>query len=240
MLHKNGAAVTFGIESANIVGYQDVPIANQQFSLFAPTFKGVGGALDLQNVKVVNADGTPADYFAVVLQTMDENNAFDGETCATYTWDGTGWLDAEFSPIEAGNKLIKTGDAFLVGNNIGEGLSFQVSGEVDLVNKNLISDAQFSLCGNSTPVSFDLTDVQIINKDGTPADYFAVVLQTMDENNAFDGETCATYTWDGTGWLNSEFAPIEKGAVNVQPGNAFLVGNNMGVELFFKVPSPIK
>lgn len=240
MLHKNGAAVTFAIESANIVGYQDVPIANQQFSLFAPTFKGVGGELDLQNVKVVKTDGTPADFFAVVLQTMDENNAFDGETCATYTWDGTGWVDSEFNPIEAGDKMIVTGDAFLVGNNMGEGLSFQVSGEVDLVNKNLISAAQFSLCGNSTPVSFDLTDVQIINEDGTLADFFAVVLQTMDENNAFDGETCATYTWDGTGWVDSEFAPIAKGTVNVEPGNAFLVGNNMGVQLFFKVPSPIK
>ena len=240
MLHKNGAAVTFALESANIVGYQDVPIANQQFSLFAPTFKGVGGELDLQNVKVVNADGSPADFFAVVLQTMDENNTFDGETCATYTWDGTGWVDAEFNPIDAGEKMIVTGDAFLVGNNMGEGLSFQVSGEVDLINKNLISAAQFSLCGNSTPVEFDLTDVQIINKDGTLADFFAVVLQTMDENNTFDGETCATYTWDGTGWVDSEFASIEKGAVNVQPGNAFLVGNNMGTELYFKVPSPIK
>ena len=171
---------------------------------------------------------------------MDENNTFDGETCATYTWDGTGWVDAEFNPIDAGEKMIVTGDAFLVGNNMGEGLSFQVSGEVDLINKNLISAAQFSLCGNSTPVEFDLTDVQIINKDGTLADFFAVVLQTMDENNTFDGETCATYTWDGTGWVDSEFAPIEKGAVNVQPGNAFLVGNNMGTELYFKVPSPIK
>ena len=237
---KNGAAVTFGLESANIVGYQDVPVANQQFSLFAPTFKGVGGQLDLNDIKVVNSDGTPADYFAVVLQTMDENNTFDGETCATYTWTGDGWADSEFNPIEAGDKTIITGDAFLVGNNIGEGIAFQVSGEVDLINKNLISSAQFSLCGNSTPVSFDLADVQIINADGSLADYFAVVLQTMDENNTFDGETCATYTWTGDGWADSEFNTVEKNAVMVQPGNVFLVGNNMGVELFFKVPSPIK
>lgn len=114
------------MESQNIVGYQDVPIANQQFSLFAPTFKGVGGALDLQNVKVVNADGTPADYFAIVLQTMDENNAFDGETCATYTWDGTGWLNSEFAPIEKGAVNVQPGNAFLVGNNMGVELFFKV------------------------------------------------------------------------------------------------------------------
>ena len=97
-----------------------------------------------------------------------------------------------------------------------------------------------ALCGNSTPVAFDLSDVQIINADGSLADYFAVVLQTMDENNAFDGETCSTYTWIGDCWADSEFNAIEKNAVMVEPGNAFLVGNNMGTELFFKVPSPIK
>ena len=86
----------------------------------------------------------------------------------------------------------------------------------------------------------DLQNIKVINSDGTPADYFAVVLQTMDANNAFDGETCATYTWSGDGWLNSEFSPIEKASVMVEPGSAFLVGNNMGTELFFKVPSPIK
>ena len=114
------------MESQNIVGYQDVPVANQQFSLFAPTFKGVGGQLDLQNIKVVNSDGMPADYFAVVLQTMDENNAFDGETCATYTWIGDCWADSEFNAIEKNAVMVEPGNAFLVGNNMGTELFFKV------------------------------------------------------------------------------------------------------------------
>lgn len=237
------AAVAAGValadvQSANIVGYQKVAIANQDFSLFAPTFKGVGGELDLTDIKVFDAVGEPAFYGAVTIQTMDEYNTFDGETCEMYTWDGEVWLDSEDIPVDPETKFFRVGDAFLVVNS-AEDVFFQVSGEVDLINKNLIPNQDFSLNGNSLPVPVDLANIKVVDADGEPSFYGAVTIQTMDENNTFDGETCEMYTWDGEVWLDGEDVPVDPEVKIFNPGDAFLVVNSAGDELYLQFPSPI-
>lgn len=175
---------------------------------------------------------------------MDENNAFDGETCATYAWLAEdGWQDDNSGEsIKPGDVTFTVGNAFLVGNNYGAGLCFRVSGEVDLINKNIIPDQPFALIGNSTPVAFDLTEVTVTTLDGELAEFYGAVLQTMDENNAFDGETCSAYAWLAEdGWQNDITGEaVMPGDVTVNPGDAFLVGNNAGAPLVFNLPCPVK
>jgi hypothetical protein len=46
------AAVTFGLESANVVGYQEKTINAGGFSMTTPTFKAITGNYKISDIKV--------------------------------------------------------------------------------------------------------------------------------------------------------------------------------------------
>jgi hypothetical protein len=66
------------LESANVVGYQDIPL-NIGYNIFAPTFNGIGQTLDIQDIKVKNVAGDGTD----LIWVLDANGIATGET---YYW----------------------------------------------------------------------------------------------------------------------------------------------------------
>ena len=96
------AAVTFGLESANVVGYQEFNL-NEGYGMTTATFAPVNGeSISLQNL-IPAGDGV-GGYGDVVIQVMDSTGSWAGEY-AWYTLAATGmpdgWYDTEMSLADA-------------------------------------------------------------------------------------------------------------------------------------------
>ena len=238
LLAGSACAVT----SSNIVGYQLVEVPNVDYGLFTPTFKGVGGDIDLSDIKLCDADGNiHQSDFSFSIQVMDEQGAFDG--CDWYDWVSyeEGWLLNGEDLITAGDVTIPAGRAFCFANSTGEVVYLKVSGEVDLVNMNEIPNVDYVLWGNSTPVAIDLAALKLVDVNGdVHQSDFSFSIQVMDEQGAFDG--CDWYDWVSyeEGWLLNGEDLITAGDVTIQPGEAFCAANSTGEVVYLKLPSPIK
>ena len=155
---KRGAVSYGDVTSANVVGYQLVEIPSSPFTLFTPTLKGVSRQLDITDLEIVDEFGDPFETIgSVAFEIMDgETGGFTGQVYShSYgLYENTHWAlnDEE---IEKGVTPITEGVAFSISNGMGEKLYIRVSGEVDLICKNQISDDPFSLWGNATPVGID-------------------------------------------------------------------------------------
>ena len=155
----------FAIESENIVGYQQVSVPNG-FSLFTATFKNIGDTktFDLNSLRPTDPNGnvislSDGTIYVCVLDSSGnygENIKWRGKTLGGWSKDGT-------TIIANGEVTIGEGVGIAVYNNIkvdGDGnettkktgvaapAKFQVSGEVDLVCKNLAAPG-YSISGNS-------------------------------------------------------------------------------------------
>lgn len=230
----NGAAVTFALESANIVGYQliKVPVG---YTLFTPTFEGVNGELDLTSIQICDENGAELSLINEVgVQKMDSAGAYFD--LYGYCPDAGGW-NLDFVAIETGDITFKNGETVCVANDSGADVYFKVSGQVDLVNMNKIGTG-FVLWGNSTPVKIDLTKVSVVDADGNELPLINEVgVQKMDSDGAY--RDLYGFCPDAGGW-NLDFAAIEEGDFTLEPGEAVCVANDYGQEVYFKLPSPIK
>ena len=214
------AAVTFALESANIVGYQNVPV-DTGFVLFTPTFKGIGGEMPLSDIVIVAEDGSPSTVMGgVLVQKMDASGAY----LDTYAYfEGMGWIGAD-------GVTIKPGEAICVNNAEANTVYFRVSGEVDLVNKNKVGQG-FVLWGNSTPVTVNLSDITIVDADGNELPIVGeIAAQKMDASGAY----LDSYIYfAGMGWMGAD-------GITLTPGESLCINNTGMVDVFLKVPSPVK
>ena len=241
MIAAAAAALVGGasaLESANIVGYQLIPV-QEGYVLFTPTFKGVDGNLDLTSIEICDSEGNILDdvYSMVGVQKMDETGAYLDVYSYDYDtykgWEGSG------SAVEKGDVSFTVGETICVANEYGDTVYFRISGEVDLVNKNEIGEG-YVLWGNSTPVAVDLTDIQIVDIEGNVLDdiYSMVGVQKMDETGAY----LDVYSYDYDTYRGWEFGgdAIEEGDFVLQPGEAVCVANEYGDTVYFKLPSPVQ
>ena len=226
---KNGAAVTFAIESANVVGYQTKTITTG-FSLSTPTFEDVGAeGLDLQNFKLAdNAAGDGTE----MIQFLDE----EGQCTEMWVWLNAnagmepGWYDnTTWAPIE---KTIVPAVGYLM--NIGADVDIVISGQVKSGTTTISIPAGFSVRGNNTPVDIDLQTIKLADTaagDGTE------MIQFLDA----DGQCTEMWVWLNAnagmepGWYdNTTWAEIE---YTVKAGEAFLINTAAAVDM--TIPSAL-
>lgn len=221
-----------------MVGYQQIEIPNVDLVLFTPTFKGVGGGLDLTTIKIVDETGAEFDpYDAISVQVMDNTGAYTDYYSYSPAFYSTGW-GYNGADVNAGDVVIDPGEAFCVNNASGQKVFLVVNGEVDLINKNYVPNQDYVLWGNSTPISIDITDIKLVDAEGNEFDPFdSVSLQVMDETGAYTeyySYSPAFYTY---GWSNSgtEVSPTE---FVIKPGQSFCVNNASGQDFYIKLPKP--
>ena len=107
-----------------MVGYQKIAISENTFSLFAPTFKGVGKTLDLLSIKLVDASGEEVESVnALSIQVMNDDGSY-GDYYEYFTALG-GWC-VDNVPVEEGEVTVNPGDAFCVNNEVGAGCYLQL------------------------------------------------------------------------------------------------------------------
>ena len=227
-----GAAVTFGIESANVVGYQNVSVNESGFTLVSPTFKNVsglqltlaniGGNLQaMESVQLWDANGgTAEEYFY-----LDAANSFTGEA---------GWFADDFM-TSANDKDIADGSSVAFQSQGSAELIF--SGEVGREVTTIVSlDAGFTAVGNNTPTNLTLSDIvfegisamdsiQFVDADGaTEAEYFY-----LDAANSFTGEA---------GWFADDFMTSANDAT-ISAGKGVLFQAANGASVTIKIPAAL-
>ena len=109
----NGAAVTFALESANVVGYQEVATP-AGYSMRVPTFKALTGNFKISDIKVSGALGAGNDS----VQKVNADGSW-GDMYYYLTMDGTGWLEDgwykadQATPVDDSD-ILTTGDGLFI------------------------------------------------------------------------------------------------------------------------------
>ena len=223
------AAVTFALESANVVGYQTRTITTG-FSLSTPTFQDVGECdIDLQNFKLsANAAGDGTE----VIQFLDDQ----GQCTQIWIWlNGNvgyeeGWYD--FYTWEPITQKINPGVGYLM--NVGADVDIITSGQVKAEDTVVTIPAGFSVHGNNTPTDINL---QTMKLGATAAGDGTEVIQFLDDQ----GQCTQIWIWlNGNvgyeeGWY--DFYTWEPISYTVKAGEAFLLNVVSDVEM--TIPSAL-
>ena len=213
------------VTSANVVGYNDDTV-KKGYSLKAPAFMGVGtsGLVDLSKFKILNSVGEGGE----TIQFLDA----EGMNTEIWVWLGSavgmteGWYDSNtWEPVE---KSIKKCEGYLF--NVNADVTIESSGEVrqDAVVTDLAAQS-YAVVGNSTPVSFDIQQVKMVDSAGDGGD----TIQYLD----LEGMNTEIWVWLGSavgmteGWYDSNtWEPI---TYTVKPGEAFLFNVSADVKVSF-------
>ena len=186
-----GAAVTFGLESANVVGYQEITL-KPGYNIFAPTFDGVSATLDIQDIKLQGVPGDGSD----VIWVLDSDGIVTGDTYYWFSKEITGaatdfWSADGETPLK---RTIVSGEGFYVYTE-SEEASVMVSGSVKIGNysKNLIPG--YNLTGNFSPIA---QNIQNLTLSGVPGDG-SDVIWVLDSDGIVTGETYYWFSKDVTG-----------------------------------------
>ena len=241
-------ATADGIVSSDIVGYQDValPVANS-YGLYTPTFKDVGGAttIDLTEISVVKPGSESfTSKKKVLVQKMDLTTGGLTTTYA-YTTAGKKWVNTDANvDVAVGDVTFQAGEAMCVynGDTAGEALAFQFAGAVELNPVSLnVPSSNYTLVGNMTPVSVDLTAITPKGANGTDlgTSKKKILVQKM---SASTGGLTTTYafTTSGNKWVNTDAnVDVAVGDVVFDPGEAMCVYNGDSKVISLSFPSPV-
>ena len=157
---QDGAAVTFGLESANVVGYQTVE-TKSGFTYLTPTFEKVDGGVATLGDFVPAGDDV--GWGEEIIQAFNDTGALIGYYnfyCEDYGMEGgAGWYD------EDGNQCNNTpladgkGAGISVCFESSSGVPMRFSGAVTK-GKKIIADviAGFTWIGNATPNELTIQD----------------------------------------------------------------------------------
>jgi hypothetical protein len=230
---KNGAAVTFGLESANVVGYQTVE-TKSGFTYLTPTFEKVDGGVATLGDFVPAGDDV--GWGEEIIQAFNDTGALIGYYnfyCEEYGMEGgAGWYD------EDGNQCNNTpladgkGAGISVCFESSSGVPMRFSGAVTK-GKKIITDviAGFTWIGNATPNELTIQDFIPV---GDGVGWGEEIIQVFDETNGLAGYYnyyCEDYGMaDGAGWYDEEGNRIN---LPVPAGHGFMFesAGNATIEL---------
>ena len=229
------------------MGYQNIPVSENNVSMGIPTFSPVGVAttIDIQDIKV-QGEGVLGGL--IQIQTLTAGGATD-ETfywipeseAGDYGMEGEGWLDA--NTAEAAEKTFAEGEAYVLSNDYGDGATLLYNGEV-LAGATVvpISENNVSISGNMTPTGFD---IQAFVVDGEAVLGGLIQIQTLTAGGATD-ETfywipeseAGDYGMEGEGWLDANTA--EAAEHLFAAGEGFILSNDYGDGATLTIPSALE
>ena len=214
------AVMADGIESANTVGYQEIPTP-QGASMRCSTFRTVlATSYPLSEITVTGSDGIGD----VVAQAISSEGVWDGEYYYL-TEDGwgctTGWYKDPFGSEAADDVVLPQGTALYI-TSANNDITLIVAGEVAKGDVTVPFAQGSGQIGNCTPVAVDLNDVTVEGSDGIGD----VVAQAISSDGVWDGEYYYL-TEDGwgctTGWYKDPFGTEAADDVTLAPGESLFV-----------------
>ena len=251
-----------GVESANIVGYQQTNIPNG-WSFKTVTFKNVSGAtFDLTDIATFQGSGEPWGATGasrclgnITIQKITVDGSY-GTAYKYYSTSTNGELDgwqigSKTAKVAKGEVTFAAGEGMIIFCNKSTGAKFQFSGEVELSDTTAVIPNGWAFSGNCTPVAVDLTEIGTLQ--GTGAAWGTTGASRCLGNITIqkitvDGSYGTAYKYYSTstngeldGWqVGSKTAKVAKGDVVFEPGEGFIVYCNKttGAQLVF--PKPVK
>ncbi len=225
-----------GLESANTVGYQEIPTP-QGSSMRCATFRTIlSASYPLTQIMVTGADGMGD----VVAQTISSAGVWDGEyyyLTEDMTGMPTGWYKDVVGDVPADDVILEQGAALYV-TSANHDIVLTVAGQV-AVGDVIVPFAQGSgQIGNCTPVDVDLVDVGVEGADGMGD----VVAQSISAAGLWDGEYYylkEDMTGMPDGWYKDMVGDVAADDVTLAPGDSLFVtsANN---DITFTFPAVIQ
>ena len=200
------------------------------------TFKDVTEATyDVQNIKVLNADGS--DYVANNKVKINKLAA-EGEYGSTYNYRQSkgGWCNGA-TYISTNVLTFADGEGVALLNGDTTDLYLQVSGAVNLSPVSMtVPAASYSIIGNMTPATVDIQSVIPYIGESICSNNNKIKINKI----GADGEYGATYNWRQAkgGWCTGATF-IGTGVLSLAPGEAVAVYNGEDAGITLKFPSPI-
>ena len=253
------------IESANIVGYQDIVVPNG-YSMFTVTFKKTSAAAysyDVKDIQVLNSAGevmnddnsttpTRRSRNKVILQKMNPTTGglYGDHSYKFNTQSSKGWCDGS-TPLGDGELTFQDGEGFAVTCPQGDSIKFRVSGEVVLTPISMAIPNGYSIIGNMTPNTVDVKDIKVLNSAGiemnddsstTPSQRSRnkIIIQKMNPTTGglYGDHSYKFNTQSNKGWCDGS-TPLNAGDLMLAPGETVAVTSTQGDTVYFKFPSPI-
>ncbi len=209
--------MSFGVESANIVGYSQASLRTD-FKAGGACFVPVSGStIDLNDLKVVGySDICEGDVNVQILDSLGRG----GEVYFWYDvpeFELYGWLDGSDELVEDGVVTLAPGEGLWI-NAPGDGYGLQSAGQVPTSDVAVVLRSDFKLVVNPTPVTIDLTNVAITGySEICEGDVNVQILDSL-------GRGGEVYFWYDVpefelyGWLDGSDEPVEVGAVTLGSG----------------------
>jgi len=155
------AAGAMAVESANVVGYQEITVPTG-FSMRGSTFKAISGSYKISDIAVLGEDigGAGNDY----AQKINADGSW-GDVYYYLTDDGAGVEDGWYKDV-FGDEAVTDADVIAVGESLfvtaASTLTFKFAGEVIAGKPEFVIETGFSMFGNPTPVtSTKISDIEV-------------------------------------------------------------------------------
>lgn len=227
-----GEGVTSGI-----VGYQSVTIKAGAYQLYTVTFQNIDDAvIDLTAITPQAADGSA---YTGNNKIRVNKLASSGDYLTTYNYRTSkgGWCQSN-TAISAGTVTLTEGEGIAVFNGESADVQLMFSGKVNLnPMSGEIAPNCYSIVGNMTPVSVDLTQIVPCDVEGVAltASNNKIRINQLGTNG--DYGTTYNYRTSKGGWCKGSTA-ISAGTVVLAAGEAIAVYNGDSITVKLQLPPP--
>ena len=215
-------------------------------SLGITSFAPVGSGTDtsIQAIKIV---GTGLDDNSIQIQTLTAGGATDqtfmwipADYAEGYGMTGEGWFDMD--NWDVADKTFAEGEAYILVNNVGNGVTVQYCGEVIQGATQVPVASDVSMSGNMTPVPFS---IQAFVVDGEGLDDNSIQIQTLTAGGATDqtfmwipADYAEGYGMSGEGWFDMDNWDVADKDFAAAEG--FVLINNVGDGPTLTIPSALE
>ena len=239
-----------GIESANVVGYQEKELNYGDNDFVIQTFLPMGKTASTTKLGDISVsdDWDPGSDFISTLKASGDNDvgytylikdyaeALGGTVAGWYLVDEVNDGDVSTSGLQD-DVVLPFAQGFLAYNNTGAKLRFAgevVAGDTELATT--LGDNAFS--GNASPVDITLADLTV-SEDWDPGSDFISTIKASGDNDvgytylikdyaeALDGDVAGWYLVDEVNDGDVSVSGVQNDAV-ISAGQAFLIYQNTG------------
>ena len=232
------AAVTFGLESANVVGYNTLNTGDT-FQMLGSSFAGVGTNVD--GFTLESLQGNFADEDAIQVSYMDDDGIVQFTTYQYLTVDGfgmdaDGWYDGNYEL--ANETMIPRGSAVWFISS--EPKSIQTSGEVatgDTIHAAFTE--QYSMICSAYPVAFNPNASSVTWSGLVDEDEIQVAYVDSDgivQFNVYQYLTVDGFGMDADGWYDGNYELVSEPIAEVGQGFWLILSDFANVTLTEKSP----
>ncbi len=160
-----------GVESANVVGYQEIAVPAGS-SMRTATFKAISGDYKISDIKVEGAAGAGNEYGSLINEDGTWGNTYyyltEDEVLVPDGW----YKDMTGDEPVTDEDVLAVGQAFIFTSD--SDITFTYAGQV-ITQPSYSVPAGSSIVGNPTPVTMKISDITVEGAAGAGNEYGSMI-----------------------------------------------------------------